>query len=63
MTCEDDTAELLRRAGHKMTPQRLLIVRSLRHAGGHLTAAQITEQVRERTRWWISARSIARSMC
>ena len=47
MTCEDDTAELLRRAGHKMTPQRLLIVRSLRHAGGHLTAAQITEQVRD----------------
>ena len=32
MTCEDDTADLLRRAGHKMTPQRLMIVRVLRHA-------------------------------
>lgn len=46
MTCEDDTAELLRRAGHKMTPQRLLILRALRHSGGHVSAAQITEQVR-----------------
>jgi Fur family ferric uptake transcriptional regulator len=47
MTCEDDTAELLRRAGHKMTPQRLLIVRALRHAKGHVTAAQILDEVRE----------------
>ena len=29
-----------------MTPQRLLIVRSLRHAGGHVTAAQIADDVR-----------------
>jgi Fur family ferric uptake transcriptional regulator len=47
MTCEDETAELLRRAGHKMTPQRLLIVRALRHSGGHVSAAQIAEQVHE----------------
>lgn len=47
MTCEDETAELLRRAGHKMTPQRLLIVRALRHAGGHINAAQIADQVRD----------------
>jgi Fur family ferric uptake transcriptional regulator len=46
MSCEDDTAEILRRAGHKMTPQRLLIVRALRHAGGHVTAAQIADDVR-----------------
>ncbi|MBI2767956.1 MAG: transcriptional repressor [Chloroflexi bacterium] len=47
MSCEEETAELLRRAGHKMTPQRLLILRALRHAGGHVSAARITEQVRE----------------
>ena len=47
MTCEVETAALLRRAGHKLTPQRLLIVRTLRHAGGHCTAAQITDRVRE----------------
>ena len=46
MTCEDETAELLRRAGHKMTPQRLMIVRALRHAPGHVSAAQIADQVR-----------------
>ena len=47
MSCEDETAELLRRAGHKMTPQRLMIVRALRHAEGHVSAAQIAEQVHE----------------
>ncbi|MEO9254644.1 MAG: transcriptional repressor [Tepidiformaceae bacterium] len=47
MSCEDETAELLRRAGHKMTPQRLMIVRALRHAEGHMSAAQIAEHVRE----------------
>ncbi|MGE5595955.1 MAG: Fur family transcriptional regulator, partial [Hyphomicrobiales bacterium] len=47
MSCEDETADILRRAGHKMTPQRLLILRALRHAEGHISAAQITEQIRE----------------
>lgn len=46
MSCEEDTADLLRRAGHKMTPQRLMIVRALRHAEGHLSATQIVDQVR-----------------
>ena len=46
MSCEDETAELLRHAGHKMTPQRLLIVRALRHAEGHRTAAQLADEVR-----------------
>jgi len=29
-----------------MTPQRLMIVRALRHADGHMSAAQIVDQVR-----------------
>lgn len=29
-----------------MTPQRLMIVRALRHAEGHMSAAQIVDQVR-----------------
>ena len=29
-----------------MTPQRLMIVRALRHSDGHVSAAQIAEQVR-----------------
>lgn len=46
MSCEEETADLLRHAGHKLTPQRLLILRALRHAGGHVSAAQIAEEVR-----------------
>jgi len=46
MSCEDETAEILRHAGHKLTPQRLLILRALRHADGHVSAARIAEEVR-----------------
>ncbi len=46
MSCEDATAELLRKAGHKMTPQRLMILRALRHAEGHVSASQIADEVR-----------------
>lgn len=46
MSCEEETAEALRRAGHKLTPQRLMIVRILRHSDGHISAAQIADQVR-----------------
>lgn len=46
MSCEDDSAELLRRAGHKMTPQRLMIVRVLRHSPAHISAMDIAEKVR-----------------
>jgi len=47
MSCEEEAAEALRRAGYKVTPQRMLILRALRHAEGHVSAAQIAEQVRE----------------
>ena len=47
MTCERDTADLLRHAGHKMTPQRLMIVSTLRHSEGHLTATKIVDRVRD----------------
>ncbi|MCK6563544.1 MAG: transcriptional repressor [Dehalococcoidia bacterium] len=47
MSCEEETAELLRQAGHKLTPQRLLILRALRHAKGHVSASRIAEEVRE----------------
>jgi len=47
MSCEDETAGIFRQAGYKLTPQRLLILRALRHAGGHVSAARIAEEVRE----------------
>lgn len=46
MSCEAESIGILRGAGHKMTPQRILILNSLRHASGHLTAADIFERVK-----------------
>jgi Fur family ferric uptake transcriptional regulator len=46
MSCESETIEALRESGHKMTPQRMMILTSLRHAPGHLSAAEIFERVR-----------------
>jgi Fur family ferric uptake transcriptional regulator len=46
MSCEDDSALLLRRAALKLTPQRLMVLTALRHAPGHMTAAAVFEQVR-----------------
>ena len=47
MGWEEETWQALRESGHRLTPQRLLILSALRNAGGHLTAAQILEQVKE----------------
>lgn len=46
MSCESETIDLLRHTGHKMTPQRMMILTSLRHASGHLTAANILDRVK-----------------
>lgn len=46
MSCESETIGVLRETGHKMTPQRMMILTSIRHAPGHLTAADIYERVR-----------------
>jgi Fur family ferric uptake transcriptional regulator len=46
MSNEPDIASLLRSAGQKVTPQRLLILTALRDSHGHVTASQILERVR-----------------
>jgi Fur family ferric uptake transcriptional regulator len=46
MCCDDDIVALLRRAGQKVTPQRLMVLTALRHRDGHATAAEIFGQVR-----------------
>jgi Fur family ferric uptake transcriptional regulator len=46
MSCESETVAALRGSGHKMTPQRMMILTSLRHAPGHLSAADIYERVK-----------------
>jgi len=47
MSCEDATVQVLKESGQRLTPQRLLILSALRHAPGHMIAAQILDQVRE----------------
>ena len=47
MSCEDHSVQTLRESGHRLTPQRVLILSSLRHADGHMTVAEILDRVRE----------------
>lgn len=47
MSCEERTVSVLKESGQRLTPQRLLILSALRHASGHVTAAEILAQVRE----------------
>ena len=46
MSCEPETAVALRHAGQKITPQRMLILSTLRHAGRHITAPAVLDEVR-----------------
>ena len=61
MSCEKDTADLLRSAGQKVTPQRLLILSCLRHAGGHVTAGQLLAEAR-RTYPYVDASTVYRTL-
>ncbi len=47
MSCEQKVAQALKESGHRLTPQRLMILVAIRHSGGHLTAAEILDQVKE----------------
>jgi len=46
MSCEKDTALVIREAGQKVTPQRVLVLCAVRHAGKHVTATQIIDDLR-----------------
>ncbi len=46
MSCEQESVAVLRLAAMKLTPQRLMIVTALRHASGHMSAADIDARVR-----------------
>jgi Fur family ferric uptake transcriptional regulator len=58
---EGDAAEILRESGHKLTPQRLMVVSALRQTEGHLTAAQVLEQV-QRTYPYVDISTVYRTM-
>ena len=44
---EDTTMQLLKESGHRLTPQRLMVLSAVRSAKDHVTAAQILEQIKE----------------
>ena len=46
MSCEPDTVSVLRAAGQKITPQRMLILGALRHSDHRLSAYNILDLVR-----------------
>ena len=46
MTCEDHSIQTLRESGHRLTPQRVLILSALRRAEGHMTASEVLDHVR-----------------
>ena len=47
MSCQDHSIQTLRDSGHRLTPQRVLILSTLRGADGHMTASEVLEHVRE----------------
>ncbi len=47
MTTEDTTMQLLKESGHRLTPQRLMVLSAIRDAGDHLSAAEILDHIKE----------------
>ena len=47
MSCQTHTVQTLKDAGHRLTPQRLLILSAVRHSEGHITAGEILNAVKE----------------
>ena len=47
MSCEQSTAQALKDSGQRLTPQRLMILTAIRHSGGHITASEILDHVKE----------------
>jgi Fur family ferric uptake transcriptional regulator len=46
MSCESETATVLRTVGQKVTPQRMLILCAVRHHQHHVTAGDVLDEVR-----------------
>ena len=61
MSCETETAVTLRDAGQKITPQRMLILSTLRHADEHVSATAILEAVR-RSYPFVDASTVYRTL-
>ena len=46
MSCEDTTVKRLKESGHRLTPQRLLILSAVRHAEHHISVAEVLDLVK-----------------
>ena len=46
MSCEEAAMQALKESGHRLTPQRIMVMSAVRHAGDHVTAAEILEHVK-----------------
>ena len=51
MSCEESTAQALKESGHKLTPQRFMVLSAVRHADGHLSVSEILDRVKESYRY------------
>ena len=47
MSCEEMTVQVLKESGHRLTPQRLMVVSAVRHAEGHISASDIANSIKE----------------
>ncbi len=61
MSCETETAVALRGAGQKVTPQRMLVLCTVRHSRQHITASEILEEVR-RSYPFVDASTVYRTL-
>jgi Fur family ferric uptake transcriptional regulator len=61
MSCETETAVALRGAGQKVTPQRMLILSAVRHAGHHVRATDVLDEVR-RAYPYVDASTVYRTL-
>ncbi len=61
MSCETETAVTLRDAGQKVTPQRMLILCTVRHADHHMTAGQVLDEVK-RSYPFVDASTVYRTL-
>lgn len=61
MSCETRTAVDLRGVGQKVTPQRMLILSTVRHSSRHMTASEIIEDVR-RSYPYVDASTVYRTL-
>jgi Fur family ferric uptake transcriptional regulator len=61
MSCETETAVTLRDAGQKVTPQRMLILCTVRHASHHVTAGLVLDEVK-RSYPFVDASTVYRTL-